>query len=99
MATHLVDHVFGCVPSRFVGHGRVEIGAAAEKQSSEGDKGESLKHRPSVLQPLPCFFASQHVVNHADEIANKYNQTPHKQHIEHGLRQVDAKQSEADGDD
>ena len=41
MAAHLVDHVFGGVPSGFVGHSRVEVGAAAEEESREGDEGES----------------------------------------------------------
>ena len=49
MATHLVDHVFGSVPSGFVGHGGVEVGAAAEEESGESDEGEGLEDRPSVL--------------------------------------------------
>ncbi len=49
MATHLVDHVFGSVPSGFVGHGGVEVGAAAEEESGESDKGEGLEDGPSVL--------------------------------------------------
>ena len=49
VAAHLVDHVLGCVPRRFIGFGRVKVGAAAEEQTGEGDEGEGLEDSPSIL--------------------------------------------------
>ena len=63
-AAHLVYHVFGGVPSGFVGLGWVEVGAATEKQSREGDEGEGLENGPSVLQPLQGFLATEKVIKH-----------------------------------
>ena len=64
MAAHLVDHAFGGFPCCFVGYGGVEVGAAAEEQSCEGDEGEGLEDGPSLLQPLPSLLASKEVVEH-----------------------------------
>ena len=63
-AAHLVHHVFGGVPSGFVGFGGVEVGAAAEEKSREGDEGEGLENSPSVLQPLQGFLSAKEVVEH-----------------------------------
>ena len=97
-AAHLVHHVLGGVPSRFVGLGRVEVGAATEEQTCKGDESKGLENGPSVLQPLPGFLAAQEIVNHANHISCQHNQTPNKQHIEHGLRHIDAQHAQGEGD-
>ena len=89
-AAHLVYHVLGGVPSGFVGFGRVEVGAAAEEQSREGDEGEGLENGPSVLQPLQGFLSTQNVVNQADDITCEDDGAPHKEQIEHWLRHENA---------
>ena len=98
-ASHLVDHVLGGVPCRFIGFGRVEVGAATEKQSREGDEGEGLENGPSILQPLPSLLAAHQVVNHSYHIASQHNETPNEKHIEHWSRQINGTQAQCDGDD
>ena len=97
MAANLVDHVLGRVPCRFVGHGGVEVGAAAEKQSREGDKGERLQDGPSVLQPLQGLLAAKEVVKHPNHIPRKDDGAPHEQHVEHRPGHIDAQQPQAEG--
>ena len=60
MTADLVDHVLGGVPGGFVGFGGIEVGAATEEKSGEGNKGEGLEDGPSISQPLEgiccCFL-------------------------------------------
>ena len=42
-------HILGGVPGHLVGFGRVEIGAAAEKESGKGDEDESEEDAPDLL--------------------------------------------------
>ena len=91
-------YVFGGVPCCFVGHGGVEVGTAAEKESRKGDEGKGLKHSPCVLQPLPRLLATEEVVEHSYHIARQHDRAPHKEHVEHGLGHKDAEHAQHEGD-
>lgn len=101
MASDLVDHVLGCDPGRFVGQGRVKIGAAAEEQTREGDEGEGVQHSPCILEPLPGLLAAIEVVKHPNYVACKNDEAPCKEHVEHRQRHKNAQhpQSESNSED
>ena len=102
MAPDLVDHVLGGVPSRLVGLGGVEVGAASEEQTGEGDEGEGLEDRPGIGQPLEGigggFLLENQVIKQSDDIADQDDEAPHEEHAEHGLGHIEAEQPQGHGD-
>ena len=99
MASHLVDHVFGRVPSGFIGFGGVEVGSAAEEHEHKSDEDPVLEDGPGISQPLPCLLAAEKVVDHADEVANEDDGAPNEEHVEHGLWYIKTQHPQGDGDD
>ena len=97
-AAYLVDHVLGGVPSGFVGHGRVEVGAAAEEESGEGDEGEGLENGPGVLQSFHLLFPAKQLVEHAYRGACQNDKTPNKEQVKYGLGHINAQHFEQNSD-